>query len=326
QHRSQFHVASLLVVLLGLALERLIIQEQSHQRGSHSGLGQLGEASSLNFQSLVAAMVGGFLDGLDRFNRRRVVRASLTGNETLGGFESHHLLNGVELDLFQLGLTLGAEIQLTGNGAAHHVQRRITQLAIGNHSVHSAHFQRIVGTLFSATGNPFNGVVHTNQTRQADGATETGIDTQLGFRQADLGALRHDAEVASQAHFQTTTQRQAIDGSDCAYAQVFESIENAVGFQVGSDQLLFGQLEGLDEFGDVGTHDEDILATGDNDAGDAAVGLDAVNGRLELGEGGLIELVDRLALQIEPQFGDAVFKDLNRDGFTFVNHQLISTL
>src|SRR5690606_23350845 len=117
-----------------------------------------------------------------------------------------------------------------------------------------------------------------------------------------------------------------IDGGYGGHVQVFKGIEDAVGFQVGGDQLLFGQLERLDEFGDVGTDDEHVLATGDNDAGDIAVGLDAVDGRLELGEGGLIELVDRLALQIDPQFGDAVYKDSTRDGLTFVNHQLISAL
>ncbi|MDR2307982.1 MAG: hypothetical protein LBE53_12425, partial [Paucimonas sp.] len=31
-------------------------------------------------------------------------------------------------------------------------------------------------------------------------------------------------------------------------------------------------------------------------------------------------------LEVELQFDDAAFKSLNRDGFTFVNHQLISTI
>jgi hypothetical protein len=33
-----------------------------------------------------------------------------------------------------------------------------------------------------------------------------------------------------------------------------------------------------------------------------------------------------LTLEVELQFDDATFKSLNRDGFTFVNHQLISTI
>src|SRR5690606_40496907 len=58
----------------------------------------------------------------DLFDRRRVIRACLTGNETFGGFERHHLLDGVELKLLQLRLTLGLEVQLAGNGALDQVR------------------------------------------------------------------------------------------------------------------------------------------------------------------------------------------------------------
>src|SRR5690606_25898425 len=133
--------------------------------------------------------------------------------------------------------------------------------------VNRADFQGVVGTLFSAAGNPLDRVVHTDQAGQAHGATETGIDTQLGFRQADLGALGHDAEVARQAHFQAAAQGQTIDGGYGGHGQGFKRREEAGGFQVGGDQRLFGQLERLDGCGDVGTDDEHVAATGDNDAG-----------------------------------------------------------
>ena len=82
QYGGQIHVSRLLVVLLGLVLEHLIIQEQTYQAGSNRSLGQLGKTSGFHFQCFFTTMVGCFLNGLDGFNRRRVVRASLTCNET----------------------------------------------------------------------------------------------------------------------------------------------------------------------------------------------------------------------------------------------------
>jgi hypothetical protein len=43
-------------------------------------------------------------------------------------------------------------------------------------------------------------------------------------------------------------------------------------------------------------------------------------------EGKTVEFVDGFTLEVEFQFDDATLKSLNRDGFTFVNHQLISTV
>ncbi|MNN06880.1 hypothetical protein D3C81_1196880 [compost metagenome] len=103
-------------------LERLVIQEQTDQALRDRGLGQLDEALGLDFQRLVAREVGGFLDGLDRFHRGRVVRTGLAGNEALGGFEGQHLLDGVQLQLLQLRLTAGLVVQLTGDGALEQVQ------------------------------------------------------------------------------------------------------------------------------------------------------------------------------------------------------------
>src|SRR5690606_8285909 len=146
------------------------------------------------------------------------------------------------------------------------------QFVISYNSVHSADFQGVVGTLLGAAGNPLDSVVHADQTRHAYGAAKARVDAQLGFRQTDLGALGHDAEVTGQTHFQTTTQCQAIDGSDRGHVQVFEGIENLVGFQAAGHQFFFRQLEGLDELGDIGADDEHVLAAGNDDARDAAVG------------------------------------------------------
>jgi hypothetical protein len=54
--------------------------------------------------------------------------------------------------------------------------------------------------------------------------------------------------------------------------------------------------------------------------------LVTIDGLAQVIEGKAIELIDGLTLEVEIQFDDAALKSLNRDGFTFVNHQLISTV
>ena len=110
------------------------------------------------------------------------------------------------------------------------------------------------------------------------------------------------------------------------YAQVFEITENLVRFEVTGDQLFVRQLEIVDELGDVGADDEYVLAAGDDNALHRAIGLEGVDGLAQIVEGEAVELVDGLTLEVEIQFDDAALKSLNRDGFTFVNHQLISTV
>src|SRR5690606_12318646 len=290
------------------------------------GLGQLDEAGGLDFQRLVAAEVGGLLDGLDRLDRSRVVRTGLTGDEALGGLEGHHLLDGVELDLFQLGLTLRLVVQLAGDGTLDQIQSGFLELVGLDHGVDGTHFQGIGSLVLLAGGDPLDGVVGTDHARQTHGAAEAPVDAQLDFRQADLGALGGNAVVTGQAHLETATQGDAVDGDHGRNGQVFEVVEDLVGFEVAGNQLFVGQLEVVDEFGDVGADDEYVFATGDDYALDRTVGLDGIHGLTQLGQGETVELVNGLTLEVEIQFDDAALKSLNRDGFTFVNHQLISTV
>src|SRR5690606_39754998 len=109
-------------------LQLLVTQEQTDKAFGYRSLGQLGEAGGLNLDGLVTAEVGGFLNGLDGFDRRRIVRACLAGHVRLGSLERHHLLDGVELELFQLRLTLGLEVQLTGKAQAQRQDRKSTRL------------------------------------------------------------------------------------------------------------------------------------------------------------------------------------------------------
>ncbi|MCY1503506.1 hypothetical protein D9M68_376330 [compost metagenome] len=326
QYGSQFHVLGSLVVLLALLLQLLIVQEQADQAGSDRRLGQFDEARGFHFQGLVTTEVGGLLDGLDGFDRRRVVRAGLASDETLGGLEGHHLLDGVELELFQLGLALGLEVQLAGDGALDQVQGTGLQQFGSDHGVDGADFQRVLGLVLLAGGDPLDGVVGTDQARQAHGAAEARVDAQLDFRQADPGLGAHDAIVGCQAHFQAAAQGDAVDRGDGGDFQVFEGAEDLVGFEVAGHQLFIGQLEVVDEFGDIGADDEYVLAAADDHALDRSIGLDGCDCITQFVQGETVEFVDGLTLEVEFQFDDTALKSLNRDGFTFVNHQLISTV
>ncbi|MCY1411925.1 hypothetical protein D9M71_273210 [compost metagenome] len=209
----------------------------------------------------------------------------MTGHETLGSFESHHLFDGVQLQLFQLRLALGLVVELAGDGALDQFQRGLLQLLWSNHCIDSANFERVFRTVFLAGGNPLDGVVGTDQTRQANGTAEARVDAQLDFRQADLGLGGHDAVVRRQAHFQTATQRDAIDRGDGRDVEVFEIAENLVGFEVASNKLCIRQLEVVDKFGDVGADDEHVLATADDHALDRSICLDGVYGLTQFVQG-----------------------------------------
>ena len=66
------------------------------------------------------------------------------------------------------------------------------------------------------------GADQTRQTLRAPGARQ---QTQLDFRLTHLRVGRHDAHVASHAHFHAAAQRQAVDGSNRRLAQIFDGAQ-----------------------------------------------------------------------------------------------------
>jgi len=324
EYGSELHVARLLVVGLGLLFQLLIIEEQADQALGDRSLGQLDEAGSFDFQRFVTAEVGRFLDALDGLDRSRIVRAGLACDERLGGLERHHLLDGIELELVQFRLALGLVVQFAGDGALDQIQCSFLQLLRSDDGIDRVHLEGVFGAVLLAGGDPLDSIVHTDQARQTHGAAEARVDAQLDFRQTDLGGGGHDAIVSGHAHLETATQGDAVDGDHGGHAQVFEIVEDLVCFEVAGNQLFIGQLEVVDELGDVGADDEHILAAGDDDTLDRSVGLDGIDCLAQIVESEAIEFIDGLTLEVEIQFDDAALKSLNRDGFTFVNHQLIS--
>src|SRR5450830_1637184 len=184
EYGGLFHVFGDFIVGLGLFLQFLIVQEQANQALGSRGLRQFDETSRFHFQGFVATEVRGFLDGLDRFNRCRVVRAGLAGHETFGGFERHHLFDGVELEFFQLRLTLGLVVKFAVDGALDQVQCRFGEFVRSNHGIDSTDFQRVFSLVFLAGGDPLDGVIGTDDARQAHGAAEAqGVGAFRGVLQ-----------------------------------------------------------------------------------------------------------------------------------------------
>ncbi len=203
QHGRLLHVLGNLVVALGFLFQLLIVQEQADQTLRGSSLGHFHETGGFDFQRLVTTEVGGFLDGLDGFDRGRIVRAGLTCDEALGGFECHHLFDGIELELVQLRLTLGLVIELAGNGALDQIKGGGLQLVGRYHCVHGTDLESVFRSVFLARGNPLDRVVGTNDAWQTHGAAETRVQAQLDLGQTDASAAGNDSIVCGQAHFQT---------------------------------------------------------------------------------------------------------------------------
>ena len=195
---------------------------------------------------------------------------------------------------------------------------------MSDNGIGNTHFQGLVGTVLTASGDPLNGVVHAHQTRQTHGAAEAREQAQLHFRQTDLGLLAQYAEVRSQTHFQAATQGDAIHGNHFGNVQIFKGIEDLVGFQTPAGDFVFRQFEHVCEFGDVGANDENPFAGGHDQALDVVVACNGVDSLTEIFHGFLVELVDGFALKIELQFGDAVVKQLYAYGVALIDHSVCS--
>src|SRR5699024_4356722 len=87
---------------------------------------------------------------------------------------------------------------------------------------------------------------------------------------------------------------------------------------LGDLRFFLGEHSG--ELGDVRADDEYRLAGGDHQTLDSAFAANRVDGLLQVFQCSAVELVDRLALKVELQFGDAVVKQLSAYGVTLVNH------
>ena len=236
------------------------------------------------------------LHGLDGFNRCRVMTTCLAGHKALGGFKAHHAFHGVQLELARLLGAARLVVQLAFDGVLQQLNCRVEQLLGLNHRVNGMFLERFLGLVLAAHADPLDGIVRADQTRQAYGTAEAREDTQLHFRQSDLGLGGHDTVIGGKTHLETTTQGQTVDCGHRRERQIFNVIENGVGLQVVGHQLFFRPGEKFLEFGNVCTNDEAFLGAGDNQTLDVLARLELVSGFTQFRKCQAVELVDRLAL------------------------------
>ena len=83
--------------------------------------------------------------------------------------------------------------------------------------------------------------------------------------------------VGAQGHLAAATHGNTAHGGHGRYRQVFEVVEDAIDLGDAGLQLFGRPAEHLDEFGDVGAHDEDVLAACDHEAAQSGIGLYGVH-------------------------------------------------
>ncbi len=173
------------------------------------------------------------------------------------------------------------------------------------------HLQRHIGLVGSPTGDPFDRIVGTDQTRQSHGAAETGKDAQLGFRQTHLRLCRHHPIVRRQTHLETAAQGDAVDCGDAGKRQILDRREHLIGLQPPTSDFILGQREIFAELGDIRTDDEAGLGAGHQQTLDT-LGFGQLGTRLpQFIDGPRIEFIDRVLLSIKAQL-DQSFIELTQ--------------
>ena len=194
---------------------------------------------------LHALVVGQFHRCLDRLDtgKRRLEAALFSGNGLLEMLEQ--LGTGIpgHVQFGDLAQRRAISNQLAGKG-----QCPFQQIA-ADHLVHQTQLPGLGCLDGVASHDHFQGFLCPHQTRQALGATGTGQQAQLHFRQAQAGAVQGHAIIAAQRHFQPATQGCAMDGSDHRLVAGFVFINHR-----GQYRLL-GRLA---EFTDIGAGREGL--------------------------------------------------------------------
>ena len=204
-----------------------------------------------------------------------------------------------------------------------HLQRRLAQLFGRDDGVDGMNLQRRVGLLRLAASDPFDRVVGTHQAREAHGAPEAREDAELHFRKAHLRLRSHHAVVGAQRHLEATAERDAVDRRDARKRQVLDRREHLVDLDRPLRDLFLGLQEALAELGDVGADDERILAAGNDQALDLAVGGDRGGSGAQFHDGGGVELVDRFVLAVEFQLGNVAVEPDDLDGLALIHGAVI---
>ena len=273
-------------------LHDLVGHEQPDQRVGLRRHGRLGEVLRLDRERVVAALGRRFLHVPECQHRRRVVRAGLAADHRHRTRERHRLLERVQLERRELLGALRLPVELAGDRLPDERERGVTELLGRHHGVHHAVLERRVGLLVGARRDPLDGVVHADEARHAHGTAEAREDPELHFGEADRRRGGGHPVVAGQRELEPAAEADAVDRGDRRDRQVLEAAQHAIDFEhaLGDGFLAGGEHAG--ELRDVRAHDEHGLAGRDDHALDRRVPRDGLGGRVEVPQGGGIQLVD----------------------------------
>jgi len=219
-----------------------------------------------------------------------------------------------------LGGAAAGEVEPAVGGIGQHLERRIAKRVRLDHRIHGAGLEGGVGALLRTGGDPGHRLVDADDPRQAHRAAPARQDAELGFRQADLCRAGHDPEVAGQADLEAAAHGVAVDRHHARKGQGLEAVEIGIVGAGKAGDVVGPGAEELREFGNVGADDEHRLARGYQQPAQALLGLQRIEGRGEVGDGGLVELVDRLAGEIEAQLGKVAIEASHGKRVTLVDH------
>ena len=167
-------------------------------------------------------------------------------------------------------------------------------------------FERLICFDLPPRGDQLHGIVRADEARQAHGAPESGNQTEL-----DLGlphTCRGGNYPVGRRHggFHPPTQRIAVYGRHRRKGEVLQAVEDLLGMADPLCQFVRLHAERGEELVDIRAHGKYPLTAGEQQPFHS-VGFFQLGERLiQLAEGELVEFVDRLALQVQPQLGDAL--------------------
>ncbi len=326
EDRRRLHLRSRLRHLLGDFPDELVAEEDGHEVEGGRRLCHARERLRFDLQRVFPPPARALLHRGDRSDRRGIVGSGLPGHEALRGFERHHGFRGVELEGGDLFEPAGFPVALSRDRLLQQVQRAVAQFFGGDHRVHDAGLERHVGGILLTPGDPLDGVVGAGHAGHAHGAAPAGKDAELGLGEPDLRARRHHAVAGGQGEFQPAAEGESVDRGDGGKIEILDGAKELVHIENPRDQLIFGVLEVLDELRDVGADDEAVLAAGDQKPFDAGFRLDESQHFAQFGQGRLVEFIDGITLEVEPQLDDASGQQRALDGLAFEFHETSGTL
>ena len=251
------------------------------------------------------------------------VRAGLARHERLRGGERHSRLDRVELQRSRLLRAASLPVELAVRRVAQHAERRIAQIAGRRDRVHRARLERVRRRPLLPARDPLDRGVGPAQARQPDRPAPAREEPELRLRQAHLRRLRHRAVARGETQLEAASDADTIDRGHARSVQILERREDRIGLEDPAGQVGFALLEVRQELRDVGTHAEGVLAARQQDPAEALPRAQLVDSGLERGQRHRVELVDRLAGQVEPQLDQSVIQRQNLEGLPRVTHGLL---